>query len=115
VDYKATLLVPEDLRMASATPRLKKGRSATLQGTLAVPVSAAPGAAVAWAAKGTLVTVQRKKGAAWTAVKNVRTGANGAWRLKVRVSRTTQWRAVAQPVPGLPVEYSVVKRTVVAH
>ena len=113
VDYKATLLVPQNLRLASATPKVRKGRKATIKGTLAVPVGAAPGAAVQWATPGTTVTVQRKVGAAWTPVRNVRTGANGAWRLKVRVVRATRWRAVAQAGPGLAVEYSLVKRTVV--
>ncbi len=109
VDYKATLLLPQNLRLASVTPRVKKGRRATLEGTLAVPV----GAGVQWAVPGTPVTVQRKVGAAWTPVRNARTGANGAWRLKVRVVRTTRWRAVAQTGPGLAVEYSLVKRTLV--
>jgi hypothetical protein len=113
VDYKATLLVPQNLRLASATPKVKRGRQATLKGTLAVPVGAAQGTAVQWAAPGTLVTVQRKVGAAWTPVRNVRTGANGAWTIKVRVVRATRWRAVSQAGPGLPIEYSLVKRTLV--
>ncbi len=113
VDYKATLLVPQNLRLASATPRVRKGRRATIKGTLAVPAGAAPGAAVQWAAPGTIVTVQRKVGAAWKPFRKVRTGANGAWRLKVRVVRATSWRAVAQAGPGLAVEYSLVKRTLV--
>jgi hypothetical protein len=113
VDYKATLLVPQNLRLASATPKVRRGRQATLKGTLSVPVSTAPGAVVQWAAPGTAVSVQRKVGAAWKPVRSVRTGANGAWRIKLRVVRTTQWRAVAQAAPGLPAEYSVVKRTLV--
>ena len=115
VDYKATLLIPQDLRLASATPKVRRGGRATLQGTLAAPVSAAPGAAVDWAAPGTLVTIQRKVGAAWTPVQTVRTGANGAWRVQLRVVRSTLWRAVAQGGPALAVEYSLVKRTLVHH
>ncbi len=42
-------------------------------------------------------------------------GRDGAWRLTVRMCRTTRWRAVAQPAPGLAVEYSLVKRIVVAR
>jgi hypothetical protein len=113
VGYKATLLIPQNLRLASATKKVRKGRKATLKGTLAVPVSPAADAQVGWAPAGTLVTVQRKVGSAWTPVRTVRTGANGAWRLSVRVLRTTRWRAVAHPAPGLPVEYSLVKSTVV--
>ena len=44
-----------------------------------------------------------------------RAGRDGAWRLTVRVRRTTRRRAVAQPASGLAVEYSLVKRTVVAR
>jgi hypothetical protein len=109
VDYKATLLVPQNLRLAFATPKVQKGRRATLKGTLAVPA----GSAVGWASPGTPVSIQRKVGAAWTQVRSVKTGVNGAWRLKVRVTRTTSWRAVAQAGPGLAVEYSLVKRTLV--
>jgi hypothetical protein len=108
VEYKATLLVPQDLRLASATPKVKRGGRATLTGTLAVP-----GADVRWAAPGTAVTVQCRVGAGWKPVRTVRTGANGAWRLKVRVVRTTDWRAVAQVAPGLPDECSLIKRTLV--
>jgi hypothetical protein len=115
VGYKATVLIPQNLRLASATAKVRKGRKATLKGTLAVPESAAADASVHWAAPGTLVTVQRKVGAAWTPVRTVRTGTGGAWRLTVRVLRTTRWRAVAQPAPVLPVEYSLVKRTVVVR
>ena len=38
VGYKATLLVPQNLRLASATRRVRRGGVATLKGTLAVPV-----------------------------------------------------------------------------
>jgi hypothetical protein len=113
VGYKATLLVPQNLRLASASAKVRKGRRAVLKGTLAVPADATPGASAAWAPPGTFVTVQRRVGRTWVPVKTVRTGANGVWRATVRVRRTTLWRAVAQPTPGLAAEYSLVKRTVV--
>jgi hypothetical protein len=115
VGYKATVLVPQNLRLAAASKRVRRGAKATLRGTLAAPDSAAADASVRWAAPGTLVTVQRKVGAAWKTVRTVRTGANGAWKLKVRVLRTTSWRAVAEPAPGLAVEYSLIRRTTVAR
>ena len=65
VGYKATVLIPQNLRLASATAKVRKGRKATLKGTLAVPESAAADAPVHWAASGTRVTVQRKIGAVW--------------------------------------------------
>lgn len=115
VGYKATLLIPQNLRLASATKKVRKGRRVTLKGTLAAPQSAVADAPVQWAPAGTLVTLQRKVGRAWTPVRTTRTGADGAWRVSVRVVRTTSWRAVAQPAPGLAVEYSLVKRTVVTR
>jgi hypothetical protein len=115
VGYKATALVPQNLRISAATKKVRKGRKATIKGTLAVPESAAPEASVHWAAPGTRVTLQRKVGAAWTPVRTARTGTNGAWRVSVRVVRSTQWRAVAQALPGLPVEYSLIRRTAVTR
>ena len=56
VGYKATLLIPQNLRLASATPKVRRGRAVTLKGSLAVPSDATPGATVAWAPAGTLVT-----------------------------------------------------------
>jgi hypothetical protein len=113
IGYKATLLIPQNLRLASATPKVRRGRRAVLKGTLAVPADATPGAGVSWAPPGTLVTVQRKAGRVWVPVKTVRTGVNGRWRAAMRVRRTTQWRAVAQSAPGLAVEYSLIRRTTV--
>jgi hypothetical protein len=110
VGYKATLLVPQNLRFASVSAEVKAGGQATLKGTLALP-----GATVGWAPPGSVVTVQRKVGAAWTTVRSVRTGAKGAWQLKVRVARTTLWRAVAKADPGPAVEYSLVRRTLVGR
>ena len=87
VGYKATLLIPQNLRLASATPKVRRGRAATLKGSLAVPSAATPGAAVVWAPPGTPVTVQRKVGAKWVKAKVVKTGANGSWRAEIRVRR----------------------------
>jgi hypothetical protein len=115
VAYKATVLLPQNLRLSAVTKTVRRGRRATIRGTLAVPESATPDAAVAWAPPGTLVTLQRKVGRVWTPVRSVRTRENGVWRLSVRVRKTTRWRAVAQAAPGLPVEYSLVKRTVVTR
>jgi hypothetical protein len=115
VGYKATVLVPQHLRIASATKKVRRGRKVTLKGTLAVSEGNTPDASVHWAAPGTLVTVQRKVGAVWSPVRTVRTGANGAWKLSVRVLRSTRWRAVAQAAPSLPVEYSLIKRTTVTR
>ena len=58
VGYKATLLVPQNLRLAAASARVRRGRRAVLKGTLAAPVDATPGASVSWAPPGTLVTVR---------------------------------------------------------
>jgi len=113
VGYKATLFIPQNLRIGSATAKVRRGHRAVLRGTLAVPAGATPGASATWAPPGTRVTVQRKAGRAWVRVKTVRTGADGKWRAAVRVRRTTLWRAVAQPAPGLATEYSLIRRTTV--
>ncbi len=115
VGYKATLLIPQNLRLASVPVKLRRGRRAVLKGTLAVPVDGMPGAGVSWAPPGTKVTLERQVGRAWVRVKSVKTRANGAWRAVVRVRRTTVWRAVAEAIPGLAAEHSVVKRTVVTR
>jgi hypothetical protein len=113
VGYKATLLIPQNLRLASATPKVRKGRAVKLKGTLAVPSDSVSGAGVAWAAAGTLVTLQRKSGSRWTTAKVVKTGVDGSWRASVRVRRTTQWRAWWPGSDTVPAEYSLVRRTVV--
>jgi hypothetical protein len=113
VGYKATLLIPQNLRLASATRRVRRGSRAVLKGTLAVPAEGAPGASVTWAPPGTPVTVQRKVGRVWAPFRTVRTGVDGRWRVAARIRRTTQWRAVAQTAPELAVEYSLVRRTTV--
>jgi hypothetical protein len=59
-----------------------------------------------------LQAVQRKTGSPWAKAGSARTGADGSWRVKVRIPRTTDRRAVAQPAPGQPAEYSVIKRIV---
>ncbi len=113
VAYKATLLIPQNLRFASATPKVRKGRVAKLRGTLAAPSDAAPGASVVWAPAGTRVTLQRKSGSRWITARVVRTGANGSWRASIRVRRTTKWRAWWPGVDGIAAEYSLIKRTIV--
>jgi hypothetical protein len=113
IGYKATLLIPQNLRLASATPKVRKGRSAKLAGTLALPATATPGAPVSWAPAGTSVTVQRKTGSRWVTAKVVKTGANGSWRVSIRVKKTTQWRAWWPGAGGIPAEYSLIKSTVV--
>ena len=40
VGYKATLLIPQNLRLTSASRRVRRGRAATLKGTLAVLLAA---------------------------------------------------------------------------
>ena len=115
VGYKATLLIPQNLRLASATPRVRRGRAVSLKGSLALPADATPGAPVSWAPPGTLVTLQRKTGSRWTTARVVKTGAVGSWRTSVRVRRTTRWRAWWPGAGGVPAEYSLVRRTTVAR
>jgi hypothetical protein len=112
VGYKATLLIPQNLRFASATKKVRKGRRATLKGTLALPADGTPGASVAWAPAGTLVTIQKKTGTTWVKAKTVKTGANGAWTARLRVKKTTQWRAVWPGAGSAGPETSLVKKTV---
>jgi hypothetical protein len=113
VGYKATLLIPQNLRLASATARVRRGGRVKLRGSLALLSDASPGATVAWAPAGTSVMLQKKKGAKWVTVKIVKTGAAGSWRASVRVRRATQWRAWWRGHDGIADEYSVIKRTVV--
>jgi hypothetical protein len=113
VAYKATLLIPQNLRFASATPKVRKGRVAKLRGTLAVPSDATAGASIVWAPAGTRVTLQRKSGSKWITARVVRTGANGRWRASVRVRRSTKWRAWWPGADGIAAEYSLVKSTTV--
>ena len=113
VGYKATLLIPQNLRLASATPKVRRGRAVTLKGSLAVPSAATPDAEIVWASPGTPVTVQRKVGAKWVKAKIVKTGAQGSWRASIRVRAATRWRAWWPGGAGVPAEYSLVKRTAV--
>ena len=115
VGYKATLLIPQNLRLASATRRVRRGRVATLKGTLAVPTDATPGASISWAAPGTPVTIQRKSGGRWITARVVRTAANGVWRARVRVRSATRWRVWWPGAGGVGAEYSLVKRTAVTR
>jgi hypothetical protein len=110
VGYKATLLIPQNLRLKSATARVRRGRKATFRGTLALPASAAPDAAVTWAAAGTRLQVQRRSGARWVTVTTVATGAGGAWKATVRPKRTTVWRARWAGTASVPAESSLTRR-----
>ena len=115
VGYKATLLIPQNLRLTSASRRVRRGRAATLKGTLAVPSDATPGASVSWAAPGTPVTIQRKTGSRWITARVVRTAADGSWRARVRVRSATNWRAWWPGDHDIAAEYSLVKRTAVTR
>ena len=115
VGYKATLLIPQNLRLASATRRVRRGGVATLKGTLAVPAAATPGAFVSWATAGTPVKIQRKTGGRWLTARIVRTAANGSWRARVRVRKTTSWRAWWPGDHDRGPEYSLVRRTTVTR
>ncbi len=91
--YKATLLIPQNLRLASASKTVHGGGTATIKGTLALPAGASPDAPVSWAPAGTKVQIQRQSGNAWRSVKTIVTGANGAWTGKVAVKATAVYRA----------------------
>jgi hypothetical protein len=113
VGYRATLLIPQNLRLVSATARVRTGRRATVRGTLAVPADASAAAAVSWAPVGTALALQKCTGAKWVKAATVRTGANGAWKAVLRVRRTTRWRAVWAGGVRVAAETSLVKTTVV--
>lgn len=95
--YKATVLIPQNLYLAKAPARVKKGRSATLRGSLAVPDRPGPSATVSWALPGARVAVQFKgRTGGWKTVKTVAvptTATTGGWSATVRPSRTGSWRA----------------------
>jgi hypothetical protein len=113
VGYKATLLIPQNLRLASATPKVRRGRRAVLRGTLAVPADSSLSASVTWAPPGTLVTIQKRTGSRWVNAKRVRVGANGAWKVVLSVRRTTRWRAFWPGSGEAGPEFSLVKKTTV--
>lgn len=113
VGYKATLLIPQNLRLASATGKTRRGRRATLRGTLAVPGYGSPGSAVAWAPAGTPVSIQQKAGAKWVTVRTVKTGERGAWRAVLRVWQTTRWRARWAGAGDVGPETSVARKIIV--
>lgn len=93
VGYKATILIPQNLRFASASKRVRRGRRAILRGSLAIPADGTFGAAVAWAPVGTSVQIQKRVRGRWIFAKNATIRADGSWRASVRVRRTTRWRA----------------------
>lgn len=93
VGYRATLLFPQNLRVAKATRSVRLGGRATFKGTLALPASAEVSAAVAWAPAGTRLYLQRKVSGSWRTVKTVTVGADGLWTARVRPRFTAVWRA----------------------
>ena len=99
VGYKATLLIPQNLRLASAPAKVRRGRRAVLKGTLAVPADGTPGASVSWAPPGTTVTL-RAAGRARLGAGQVRED-QGERRLARRRPRPQDDR-VARGRPGRP-------------
>jgi hypothetical protein len=92
--YKATLLIPQRLRLAAATARVRRGDRAILRGTLALPTGAAPADPCVWAPPGTAVTIERKlEDGPWRPFKTATVGQEGTWRTSLHPSRTAWWRA----------------------
>ena len=102
--FKATLVWPENLRLKSAPSKVKEGAKATIKGSFALNVM--------WQA-GASVKIQKSLGGGkWQTVKTVTTDASGNWIAKVKVSKTTTFRATAagDAATGLATEISVSKR-----
>ena len=115
IGYKATLLIPQDLRLASATKKVKRGRPATFKGTLALPASAAPDAAVAWAPPGAKLQLQRKVSGKWVTGKTLTVGASGAWKTTVKPRTTAVWRAWWPGAGTLAPELSLTRKVTVVR
>jgi hypothetical protein len=115
VGYKATLLIPQDLRLASATKKVRRGRRATFKGTLALSASAAPGAAVAWAPAGTKLKLQRRVSGGWVDARTVTVGASGAWKTTAKPNKTAVWRAWWPGEGALAPEPSPTRRVTVVR
>jgi hypothetical protein len=113
VGYKATLLIPQNLRLASATKKVRRGRRATFKGTRARPESAAPGAAVAWAPPGVKLLLQRKVAGKWVTGKTVTVGASGVWKTTVKPRKTAVWRAWWPGDGTRPAELSLTRKVTV--
>jgi hypothetical protein len=102
--FKATLLYPENLRFKSAPAKVKRDTKATFTGTFALNRFWQVGAAV---------KIQKSLGGGeWKTVATVYSDDNGAWVAKVKVGKTTSFRAkaVGDPATGLADEISVTKR-----
>jgi len=112
VGFRVTILIPQNLRLASATRRVRRGGKVVLKGTLAIP-AAVPASPAAWAPPGTVVMVQKKAGPGWVTARKVKTRADGAWKAVVRVNTTTRWRVWWPGAGDAGPETSVVKKTVV--
>jgi hypothetical protein len=102
--FKATFVWPENLRISSAPARVKKGAMATFKGTFALNRF--------WVAGASVKLQKSMGGGVWKTLKTVKTDANGKWTVKVKVSKTTSFRAMAtgDPATGLATEYSATKR-----
>jgi len=99
VGYRADLLFPQNLYMKKPPSSVKAGNYVTLKGNLAIDPAWAgtpDSGAIAWAAAGTKVMVQRKIGnGAWKNLKATAVvGASGAWSARVKVTSTAKYRAV---------------------
>lgn len=105
--YKATLVWPENLCFGSAPAKVKKGARATLKGSFALDG--------AWREGATVYIEKSAGGGRWKAVTKVKTGANGLWTAKVKVTAATSFRARASgnPATGLAEELSVTRRVTV--
>ena len=111
--YKATLLIPQNLRLASASKAVRRGRMAIFKGTLALPAGPSPAAQVSWAAPGTKLQIQRQSGRKWRLVKTVVTGRNGAWTGKLPVKTTAVYRAFWPGSGALAAEASLTRTVTV--
>ncbi len=103
IGFRGVIEYPENLRLAGAPAKVKKGATATIKGTFALNA--------AWVAAAE-VNVQVSVNGVWKTVKTATTDPAGRWSAKVKVTRTASYRAVAagDPLSGLEREVSVTKR-----
>jgi len=109
VGYKATLLIPQNLRFAGATAKVRHGRTATLLGSLALPAGKTAGSPVSWAPARTKVQIQRQSGTRWLRVKTLSVGKSGAWRTQLVMRATTCYRAFWPGDATRSAEYSLAR------
>ena len=107
--FKATLIYPENLRIASAPRRVTPGKVAVMKGTFALNGD--------WAPAGIKVTVQRRAaGGVWKNVKTTgATGADGKWTVRFVPPATGFYRVMApgDDATGLATELSNMVRIAV--